>query len=100
MSGMAFDFVSFSDLSATSPTFTVIGGRYFVAVTAGDWSSGSVTLDVLGPDGATYVQVSSSASLSANGAFVADLPPHGTYQLAISDATGVYAALSRVPVGD
>ncbi len=97
---MQSEAVTFTDIAATPPNFTLRGGRYSFRAIA-TWNAGSVTLNAIGPDGATPVGVKSvfgtAAALTANGGVDAlDLPP-GEYQLAIAAATVVYATIARVP---
>lgn len=84
--------VAFSNISATPGSFLLSGGLYELAVIA-TWSSGSVVLNQLGPDGSTYLSV--STTFLANGGGMYYLPP-GTYQLAIVTATAVYATITRI----
>lgn len=85
----------FSNISATTAAFHLNGGKYAFAAHA-TWSSGSAKLQVLLPDGSSYVSVSSGTDLTADGFAVVDLPP-GTYQIAIATATAVYASVTRIP---
>jgi hypothetical protein len=83
----------FSNISATTGSFTLMGGKYGLDVSA-TWNSGNMQLQTLATDGATWVNVGSS--VTANGFSNYDLPA-GQYRLAITSATAVYAALSTVP---
>lgn len=84
--------VTGSGLSADTATFTLLGGRYAVAAVA-TWGGGSVSLEMLMPDGSTYLAV--VAPFTANNSTIAYLPP-GTYKFAITTATAV--ALLALPV--
>jgi hypothetical protein len=87
----------YSSASATtSPVFMLKGGKYAVSCTAGTWGSGSVTLEYLGPDGATYLAVSTGATFAANGYTVVDLPP-GDYKWVVASATTIAAQAVRIP---
>ena len=88
------DGVSFSSLSATPASFTLLGGRYLMTVAA-TWGGGSVDLQELMPDGSTLVSVLTT-TFTANGAKLVDLPP-GTYEVVITTATAVQGTLVRVP---
>ena len=90
------DGVRFDNLSATPASFKLQGGRYAIAVAA-TWGGGSVTLNQLGPDNSTFINVLAGAFL-ANGNALADLPA-GQYTLTIATATAVYATIARVPIG-
>lgn len=95
----------FTNISANTSGFAIEpGGLYGVAVVAGTWDSGSVALQRLGPDGSTYINVSqvtystdSPVSFSANGYLGGIALCQGTYRFAVTDATGVYAEIIRVP---
>ena|SRR5487761_504338 len=68
-----------------APVFTVLGGRYAVAV-AGTWNSGTATLEVLMPDGTTYLAV--LTAFTADGSAIVDLPAN-TYKFAFATVTTV-----------
>ena len=78
--------VVFTNKSATPASFTLRGGNYSIEAVA-TWGGGSVTLNRLAADGATYV--STGISFTANGYQNVNLPS-GTYQVAIATATAVY----------
>ena len=85
---------SYSSQTATnSPTFQLEGGSYVIDVVAA-WGGGSVTLQRLGPDGATFI--TAATALSTNGSSGLVTLPAGTYQWAVVTAGGVYASVSRV----
>ena len=88
----AYENINFSNISATTANFTLRGGNYLVEIIAGSW--GTVTLNRLAMDGSTWVAC--LTAFAANGIQLANLPP-GTYQLAVSGATGVYAEIARIP---
>jgi hypothetical protein len=79
--------ISFNGISATPAPFTLRGGNYGVSVSA-TFGGGSVTLQRLLPDAATYVTV--MTAFAAAGYANANLPS-GTYRLLITTATGVIA---------
>jgi hypothetical protein len=87
------DGVSFTGLSADTAAFYVLGGRYAVAVDA-TFGGGSVTLQILMPDGTTYVSI--LPAFTAAGAATVDLPP-GSYKFDIVTATAVQGFVVRVP---
>lgn len=76
-----------------APKFTLLGGRYAFAVHA-TFGGGNVQLNVLMPDGTTYI--AASAALTADGTQIVDLPP-GSFEIVITTATGVQGFLIRVP---
>jgi len=73
----------------------LLGGTYGVSVSA-TFSGGNVVLQMLSLDGSTLITVLPSFTTSGYGSL--DLPP-GQYQLTVTTATAVYAALSRIPKG-
>lgn len=89
-------YVQWKNVSSTPAAFALRGGQYAITVHAGTWSSGSVVLQRLAPDGATYVNV--MTALTADGYATVNLPT-GTYQLSITTATGVYADVVSVILG-
>lgn len=87
------DGVNFTSLSATPASFVLMGGRYAFGIHA-TFGGGNVVLQILMPDNSTFV--SCGTALTADGFEVFDLPA-GTYQIAITTATGVEGFLQRVP---
>lgn len=59
------------------------------------WGGGSADLQMLMPDGTTYVSVL-AATFTADGAKIVDLPA-GTFKIVITTATAVQGSLVRVP---
>lgn len=80
------------------------GGRGFLSVVATDLDGESVTLQMLGPDGATAINASDvggdAATLSANGGLLFELPPCQV-RAAVSEGGGttvaIYARADRIP---
>lgn len=83
---------NFSNISASTSGFTLLGGLYGVLVTGTGF--GTVTLQGLSLDGSTWVTV--LTAFSANGYASVYLPP-GTYRFAISSASAVYASINGIP---
>lgn len=82
-----------SNLAATSSVFTVNGGKFSLDI-SGTWGSGNAQVELLGPDGSTWLNVGSS--VTANIVQTLDLPS-GQFRVAItSGATAVYFALTRI----
>lgn len=71
--------VSFSNIQATSTAFSLQAGEYAVECIATTF--GTVTLQLLGPDGSSYV--TAATAFSANGVAVYKLPS-GTYKITIA----------------
>jgi hypothetical protein len=82
----------FSDISATTAAFSLLGGKYGLDISA-TWSSGNAQVETLATDGSTWLNVGSA--VTANGTSTYDLPP-GQYRIGISSATAVYAALTKI----
>lgn len=80
--------------ASTSFVFTLLGGKYAFSVASAAWGGGSAVLNQLQIDGSTYIAASSV--FIANGSQLVDLPA-GTYQIAITTATGVLGSLVLVP---
>ena len=84
--------------TGAGPSFKLRGGKYLFGAVAASWGSGTISLQVLGPDGATYLAITRSgltgpaASLSANGSLTDIEMPPGQYQIVNSAATGAASA--------
>lgn len=63
---LASALASIADGGASDPITGVASGSYIWALTAGTWAGATIKLQALGPDGATWLDVSGS-SLAANG---------------------------------
>jgi hypothetical protein len=85
----------FSDISSTTSPFALKGGNYQVCVVVTP-HSGSVKLESLRPDNATYLPVNSKTNFTADGCATVNLPP-GQYEFVLTGATGVYASISSIP---
>ncbi len=85
----------FSNISATTAAFLLYGGKYAMTVHA-TWGGGNVHLQILLPDGSTYLDVGSSTNFTADGFAVVDLPP-GSYKFTVTTATAVYVSVTRIP---
>jgi hypothetical protein len=84
--------IQFPNISATTAAFAVKGGTYGLTVSATTF--GSVQLQTLSLDGATWLNAGSA--ISANG-FVSQALPPGQYRFLLAGASAVYAALTSVP---
>jgi len=80
------------DASATSASVDWPGGRGSFEAVAGVW--GTVSLQYLGPDDSTWVDMGTDTTLTANGGGVFTMGP-GTLRAFVSGATGVYAIIHR-----
>lgn len=83
------------NISASTAAFQLKGGKYAVLAKA-TWGGGSAKLQILLPDGSTYVSVASATDFTADGYGTVDLPP-GQYRLTIATATAVYVSVVRIP---
>lgn len=92
----AVDAKSFSNISATTAAFTLKGGYYVVSAVA-TFSAGSVELQMLGPDGSTWLSLPTALKLSAAGTIAGYVPP-GQYRFTIATATAVYCSAAGVPI--
>jgi hypothetical protein len=91
----ATEATTFSNIAATTAAFLLRGGRYAIAVLA-TFGGGSVKFQTLGPDGSTFISVSSATDFTAAGEAAVDIPP-GQYRFTIATATAVFASAARVP---
>lgn len=81
--------------AAQAATFKLAGGKYAVAAIA-TWGGGSVKLQVLGPNGSTYLSIGSATDFTANSFATVDLPP-GSYRFTCDTASAIYASVYRIP---
>jgi hypothetical protein len=78
---------------ATPRPFKLTAGLYELAVHAGTWGTGSVTLQRLAADGSIFA--TAFKAFSVDGSATAYVPS-GTYQLTIDTATDVSADLAFI----
>lgn len=83
----------FSNIGATTAAFSLLGGKYAIAAAA--TGSGTMGLQILGPDGSTFI-AAHTAFAAVTGYIVVDLPP-GQYKFVIATFTAVYASIVRIP---
>lgn len=89
-----FQSVRFKAISATTQAFSLFGGVYVMDANA-TWGGGSVTLERLGADDATFI--AATTALSADGTSGAVALPPGTYKFVVATATALYVSVTRVP---
>jgi hypothetical protein len=82
----AVDGKLFSSLSANSSQFALKGGHYVLAVVGGTITSGSVDLQMLGPDGSTFVSLPGPVKITAAGSSAGGYAPPGQYRLTLTSA--------------
>lgn len=94
------DGIQFTGISASTAPFRLKGGRYVLAATA-TFGGGSIAVQMLMHDGATWVTplniAGSANTLTAAGTQVVDLPP-GQYKIVIVTASAVTVSLSSIPI--
>lgn len=89
---------AFGPISATTAAFMLTGGQYMaLACCESGWNGGSAVLNILGPDGVTWL--SAINTLTADGGGVLDVPP-GQYQWALTGLVNAYVSLTRIPVSE
>lgn len=93
MSGATSGYIASNFNSRVGP-FRLTAGVYLLAV-SGTFNSGSVSLQLLGPDGSTYLTVGSA--VTSAGTAQPLYCPDGQYQLAVSGSpSAMYASVSRI----
>jgi hypothetical protein len=93
VSATATESVKFGNINATTAAFGLKGGNYALVVSA-SFGGGNIQLQILSLDGVTWINM--GAPITA--ASVVNLSlPSGSYRLAITTATAVYASLTSVP---
>lgn len=90
----ASESVNFQNISATPATFELKGGAY-VLDAVGNFNSGTVTLQRLGPDGSTFITAATALSAVGTSGSLA-LPP-GIYQILVASGTGLSVSVIRIP---
>jgi hypothetical protein len=85
-----------NNASATGASVLWTGGRGYFSV-VGTFGGASVSLQVLGPDSATWLDVGTSTTVTAAGGVVFDLPD-GQIRATVTGGTpsGLYARAARV----
>lgn len=83
-----------SPTAADSPNFSLLGGAYVLDAVA-NFNSGTITLQRLGPDGATFI--TAATALSANGTSGSIALPPGVYKYAVASATALSVSVIRIP---
>lgn len=83
-----------SPTTADSDVFTLLGGAYVLDAVA-NFNSGTITLQRLGPDGATYITAATALSASGTSGSLA-LPP-GKYKIAAASASALSVSVIRIP---
>jgi hypothetical protein len=92
----AVDGKSFFGLSANTAAFPLKGGYYVVAAIG--TITTSVELQMLGPDGSTFVSLPTALKVTASGGTAGGYAPPGQYRFTLTAATGVSCSVSGVPI--
>lgn len=79
--------------TANIPTYRLLGGKYWVGTTT---PSTSTALNILMPDGTTYLAVGTTTSFTAAGNAVVDLPPC-TVQFILVATGDVAGGIVKIP---
>jgi hypothetical protein len=87
----------FSNISATTAAFTLLGGAYLVACVA-TFGGGSVDLQVLGPDQTTWMATPAATHFTANGIIGPVYVPPGQYRFLITTASAVFVSVAEIPL--
>jgi hypothetical protein len=72
------------------------GGVGVFAASSSNWNSGTVTLEVLGPDGVTFIAAGTNTTCTANCVGVFYLPPGKIEAVITGSPTAVYAQAAQV----
>lgn len=88
------NFTILNKATGSYPFTLLMGGGYEMVMT-GTFSTGAVLLDILGPDGSTYIEVGEMTGSAPISSF--SLPP-GSFKFVVpSDASDVSISLTRMP---
>lgn len=88
--------IHWTDIDATPAQFTLNGGVYCLAAVSGNSDWGTLTLNIVLPDGSSVAAV--ATALSADGISSPLYLPPGLYELTLGTVTGITASITRVPV--
>lgn len=87
-------FTHSSQTGTSSDNFSLQGGAYVLDAVA-NFNSGTITLQRLGPDGATFI--TAATALSANGTSGSIALPPGVYKLLVASTTALSVSVIRIP---
>lgn len=89
--------VQFNNINAgATDEFQLQGGVYNVHAVAAAWGGGNANVQMLGPDGATWLDHFASG-IAANGIKEAAYFAPGTYRVNVTTTNSVYINIVRVP---
>lgn len=91
-SGEAFQMVN---ANVSAGQVKVVGGDYVLAQTGVTY--GTLTLQVLGPDGTTWLTLVTKGASDAGSGTGVTLAANAVVRVTVAGTTGCYASLSRVP---
>jgi hypothetical protein len=92
----AVDGKLFSNISANTAQFYLKGG-YYVVCAIGTITT-SVELQMLGPDGSTFVSLPTALKVTASGGTAGGYAPLGQYRFTLTSATGITCSVGGVPI--
>ena len=92
----AAESVQFSNISATTAAFTLRGGAAYALTVHATFGGGNLQLQILAIDNTTWLNVGSTVTADGITTY-SNLPPD-QYRIVVTTATGVFAALTRIPV--
>jgi hypothetical protein len=82
---------------------TPVDGKSFPNISANSAQFGlkvttSVELQMLGPDGSTFVSLPTALKVTASGGTAGGYAPPGQYRFTLTSATGVTCSVAGVPI--
>jgi hypothetical protein len=96
--GTSVDSVTFANISATTSQFRLFGGYYMVATKATAYGVNGVELQMLGPDGTTWLSMPTALKRTTDGTIAGYAPP-GQFRFTLdASASGVNASVAGVPI--
>lgn len=74
------------------------GGQGIFSAVSSNWNGATISLQFLGPDGATLVTAGTGTTFTANNAGIFYLPPCQIVATVTGSPTAAYATAERLPV--
>lgn len=86
-----------SNAAATGATVVVTAGGSYSFAVLGTFSGATVALQIMGPDGATWITIPNSGQTAA-GVVTVDIPTGASVRASVTGGppTGIYASLSMI----
>jgi hypothetical protein len=96
--GTSVDSVTFVNIAATTSAFRLFGGYYMVSTKATAYGTNGVELQMLGPDGSTWLSMPTALKRTTDGTIAGYAPP-GQYRFTLDgSASGVNCSACGVPI--